>query len=167
MKTCPYCGSEVVRKKRDAYSLGVWTCQLCVMKVNPVEDGARSNKFEIKQMISEDDCRLPLSELMTYHTFDLLLVLRILRQQRRENFDLMRTIKKADSPEYREGEQIAANEYELITRRMWAVENLLLERVGYIPEVISEKYLEKYLERMSEDKNHKPMQFKKSFKKSS
>lgn len=145
MKTCPYCASEV-----EVFNKMKFYCGFCDMAVVPNEDGNRVSRYKRKPFIDLKDSNLSTPELMLYHTFDLLHLLQLLRAERRSYFGHVTTFKKAsnETDQFKEVEAEAGNEYEKITRKVWIVENLLIERLGYIPERISNELLETVLGRI-------------------
>ncbi|MDV7767735.1 hypothetical protein N9I19_24970, partial [Peribacillus sp. CSMR9] len=81
----------------------------------------------------------------------------------RSYFSTMTTMKKASSivPEYKDGERMSADEYEMITRKCFVVESILNERMGYIPKKITENLLINYEARCQDPYNDKLMTIKK------
>ncbi|MED1205608.1 hypothetical protein [Heyndrickxia acidicola] len=159
MKTCPYCGSGVSEKAGVAY------CGFCSMKgFQPVEEGQRQSRYEKKKIIDHDDIKKSTPELMTYHTVDLLKLLKLLREERRAFFSQLSMIKKGASqlPEYKPLEVQTGNDYENLTRKTWIVENILNDRIGYIPNKITDQLLLTISNRMENDRNRKPMIIKKN-----
>ncbi|MDQ6598911.1 hypothetical protein E2K98_24215 [Bacillus salipaludis] len=64
--------------------------------------------------------------------------------------------KLGQTEEYKENEEESGKEYEKITRKMFVLENILRQRLGYVPHRITDDYLARYLEEMKKGK-HKPM----------
>lgn len=97
---------------------------------------------------------------MGMHTKTLLHLLRFMRDERRYYFDNMRILKKAasDSPEdFIDGVKMSSDEYERITRKCFVVENILKDRMGYIPKKITDNLLLAYEERCNDPNNKKLM----------
>lgn len=159
MKTCPYCGSGV---QLDS---GSYYCDFCVMSgITPVEDGARISGYRRRDSIDHDDIKKTTPELMIYHTFDLLRLLKLLREEKRAYFKHLTTFKRAsnETDEFKEIEIQTGNDYEEIKRKTFIVENIIKERMGYIPQVVSNRLLLTVYERIEEERNLKPMIIKKS-----
>jgi seryl-tRNA synthetase len=93
------------------------------------------------------------SKLMTYHTSDLLKLLRLLREERRAFYTQLSTIKKGASemPEYKPLAVDTGNDYENLTRKSWIVENILNDRIGYIPNKITDQLLLTVSKRMENE----------------
>lgn len=158
MNTCPYCGSGVAAED------GIYFCGFCQMKgFQPSEDGTRQSRYQLKPYISHDDLKKTTPELMTYHTVDLLKVLKMLREERRSYFHLVSVFKKAgnETEEHRQSEKDTGNDYEEMTRKTWVVENILKDRIGYIPQRVTNQLLETVMQRSEQERNMKPMTIKK------
>ncbi len=99
-------------------------------------------------------------ELMTFSTFELLSLLKYARAERTALYRDLNTFYKArkygQTDEFEEGEAYSGKEYEKITRKMFVLENIIRQRLGYVPHQITDGYLAKYLDYMKKDKQ-KPM----------
>lgn len=152
MKTCPYCASEVVLESDHLYY-----CDFCVMQLqesNVSEDGKRQVKgfksFAFREWIDKTT-----PELMAHHIVELLFLLKEIRKLRTDYFSTLRTFNKgyseAKSVEDRklleEAKSLQGVDYEEITRKLFVVENIILERIGYIPPRIDERFLASYIEK--------------------
>lgn len=124
---CTYCQTEQEQKK---------ICSFC---------GADLNKTrpKMKQTLSEDESYQPQPILETYHTLDLMILLRFLRDERSTNYKLMQTVRKAP-----EGAEIpkdtiafAEQQYRENTARAKVIEGILIDRLGYKPKRIDDKLL--------------------------
>ena len=93
------------------------------------------------------------------HPLDLLQLLKLLREQRRTHFTTLKVFKEAGS-EYKEYEEQAGQGYEWQTRKTWIVENILRDKIGYIPKMINDKVLQTWLDRMDFDNERGPMTFR-------
>lgn len=148
--TCGYCGSSLGQSpmmKSDKCF-----CSFCEMFVSPMKDGERLDRLKKTDYISHDHMNLKTPDLMVMHTKSLLHLLRLMREDRRSYFDNMRILKKAanESPEFKDGVIMSAEEYEKITRKCFVVENILNARLGYIPKKITDQFLLSYEERCKE-----------------
>lgn len=98
-------------------------------------------------------CERPFSVLVSFHTYDLLVLLRLVREKRTSCYHLMRTVQKAPDgvvvPSDIKG--LAENEYRLYTSRMKVIEGILVDRMGYKPKRIDNKLLEKFKEKIERD----------------
>lgn len=160
MKTCPYCGSSVAGN-----GSGMYYCGFCDMKgITPVEDGKRESRFQIKPFISHDDLKKSTPELMTYNTVDLLKLLKLGREERRQYFGHVTTFKRAgnETDQFKAVEVQTGNDYEAITRKVWVIENILKERIGYIPNRVTDQLLMTVQSRVDSERNLKPMTIKKN-----
>jgi hypothetical protein len=64
-------------------------------------------------------------------------------------------------PEYKPLAVDTGNDYENLTRKSWIVENILNDRIGCIPNKITDQLILTVSKRMENDKNRKPMLIKK------
>lgn len=138
MAACPYCGSNV--------NAGV--CGFCDMKVNMIKE------FEMKPYISHDDLHKTTPELMTYHTADLLKLLKLGREERREFYKQLTVFKKAgnETEQFRDIEKQTGNDYEYITRKTRVIEKLLKDRIGYTPNRVTDQLLSTVIGRVEQEK---------------
>ena len=154
--TCPYCGSELEQQAEKYY------CDFCVMIMGPnrVQRNHQRISVRIRDFALDVYLDKTTPELMLYSTFELLSLLKYARTERTNIYQLMNTFYKArqqqNTDEYKESEEYSGKEYEKITRKMFVVENLLRQRLGYVPHRITDTYLARYLEDMKKDK-FKPM----------
>lgn len=138
MQKCPYCHS-VVKKVSEI----IFYCSFCDMNVSqnkPVEG-------QFIGAVDHVDAAKPTKVLKTYHTFDLLLLLRFCREERRATYDLMQTFNrvKSLSPEFAAGFKDAYNQYDYWTKKARVAEGLVKERIGFIPKAVTKKLLETFL----------------------
>jgi len=154
--TCPYCGSEMEQQDQKYY------CDFCVMILHA--DRVQRNHERISVRVRDFALDVYLDkttpELMRYSTFELLSLLKYARAERTNIYKLMTTFynarKQQNIEEYKESEEYSGKEYEKITRKMFVLENLIRQRLGYVPQRITDTFLGKYLAAMEKDK-HQPM----------
>jgi hypothetical protein len=155
--TCPYCATEV-NAGNDYF------CSFCQLEVRPAKDGSRKPQhYQI--YFDEYEVEKPTAELMKLHTFQLLYLLRLVRKERGNSYGSLNTFHKAvnaGAGEFKDNEQQQGKTYEYWTRKAWIIENILLDRMGYIPERINDRFLEAYLQRC--EKRLKPMRISKERK---
>lgn len=168
--TCSYCGT-VLAAGPDKET-GKAFCGFCEMDVKPSVNGERIEQQK-KLLISGDmktdyglyeAAQLPTRELKEYHTLSLLQVLKYMREERRSQFESMALWKKgaSEDPGLKEMAREKAETYETITRKCYAVENLIKERMGYIPKKITNELLLSYQNRCLDPHNDKPMVVRRS-----
>ncbi|MEN3781517.1 hypothetical protein [Priestia megaterium] len=157
--TCPYCGNEVEAPMMQGDKC---YCNFCETFVTCSKGGKRKSRFQIRH-VGLECMNMNLPELMELHTYDLLLALRTAREERRSYYGLMSSIKKAasQSQEFIEPSVNAGDEYEKATGKVRQIENILLERVGYIPTQVTEHLLLKYIEKCTDPINKSVMNIKK------
>lgn len=154
MNTCPYCGSEI--KNEENYY-----CHFCVMNVpesNVQIDGERL-PIQLEHFAYDALTQKTTPELMCLSTFELIYLLKEIRAQRSNTYQSMATLKKAGNsisdPDIKEGSKLAGEMYETETKQMFIVENIIRDRLGYIPTRITEKYLDDYAHQIEQDRKKK------------
>lgn len=105
---------------------------------------------QLKEYVSLEDSALSFQELQRFHTYDLLILLRLVREERSKSYNLMRTVQKA--PEGIEIDksiiEFGESEYRFYTARMKLIEGLLVDRMGYKPKRVDDKLLTALKHRM-------------------
>jgi hypothetical protein len=162
INTCSYCGSSLgtspIASNDKCY------CGFCEMFVEPSVNGERLERFKKEEFVGYEHMNKTTPELLNMHTKTLLHLLRLMREDRRSYFDNMRILKKAasDSPEeFKDGVKMSSDEYERITKKCFIVENILRDRMGYIPKKITNDLLLSYEERVKDPNNNKLMNIRK------
>lgn len=121
---CSYCQTE----NND----NAETCGFCAAPLRP-------ERPQLKDFVFLDQCKLPFTELQQFHTYDLLVLLRLVREERTSVYNLMRMGKKlsldSDSQDFSE------EEYRHFTARMKVIEGILIDRMGYKPKRVDNKLL--------------------------
>jgi hypothetical protein len=162
--TCSYCGSRL-NQEPNCIDDKVY-CSFCDMYVIPSVNGERKERFQKLEFSPADYefVKLTTPQLMELHTVDLLLLLQFLRDERRNYFSTMRIIKKvaADEEDYKVQEKEAGDQYEMITRKCFVVENILIDRIGYIPRKVTNDMIAGIYQRAEHERNKKLMQIKSS-----
>lgn len=104
-----------------------------------------------KELLALEHAEKPFQELIEYHTYDLLILLRLVRAERTTAYDMMISIQRLlrKGPE---GSQNASSDAELVklaesdyrryTARMSVIEGILIDRMGYKPKRIDNKLLD-------------------------
>lgn len=75
---CSYCGTEGLED----------SCSFCGADLN-------IKRLKLKEFVVLEDVEKPFNELSCFHTYDLLVLLRLVRKERTKAYDLMLTLKKA------------------------------------------------------------------------
>ncbi|ALA55233.1 hypothetical protein CAY60_020715 [Shouchella clausii] len=160
--TCPYCGTEVVEQQADYY------CSFCEMSIPSLSIQYNHNRPEVFTDfdLCEDEFLLDLyinkntQEFLQLSTYELLYVLRHIRAQRSEIYKSLHTFRNAQGTDEYTDE--AGKLYEESTKRMFVVENILRQRLGYVPPRVTEHFLSKYKEMILRDKGNAMVIRKKS-----
>jgi hypothetical protein len=147
MNTCPYCGSKVESFGKKFSCL---FCELIVDEKDVQQNGKRKNFLPASQPAYEDLQRST-PELMRMNIVELLFLLRFARAERSSIYgqrQLFILAIKEGVGEFRKGEQYTFKEYEYWTRKCFVIENLIRERLGYIPKKLTEAYIQNLADRM-------------------
>jgi len=163
-KTCCYCGSHVVEYQEP----GTYYCEFCDMVLDALSlcsDASRRGPA-IVEVCFDTHYSKTTPELMLLSTYELLHLLSYARKYRSECWDnlemskkLLRSIKKdsfEDKMLIKDATFVVEENYDLYmkaTRKMYVFENLLCERLGYIPKRITQNFLRQYEELMEERKD--------------
>lgn len=133
---CSYCGTEGLED----------SCSFCGANLN-------IKRPILKEFVVLEDVEKPFNELSCFHTYDLLVLLRLVRKERTKAYDLMLTLKKAGkSPEIDQAMvNYSEEQYGLYTKRMKVIEGILIDRMGYKPQRVDDKLLAKLAERLRKE----------------
>jgi len=124
---CPYCKTE--------NNSGEIRCTFC-------EADLTAKRPKTKPFVDFDGFKT-YSELNTYHTYDLLKLLKAVRKQRSEAFNLLRiTLKIGNDTEVPPDlKNDSEGDYRRFTAYMNLIEEILIDRIGYKPKRIDDKLL--------------------------
>jgi hypothetical protein len=136
---CSYCQSE-----NSQYAENCGFCDAPLNKQRP----------KIREFIYLEQCERPFSDLSLFHTYDLLLLLRLVREERSKSYNLMRSVQKAPDGVVVDSDtrSFAEREYRRYTARMKVIEGILIDRMGYKPKRVDDKLLESLKVKMESDK---------------
>jgi len=128
MRICSYCESE---NEKDV--------QLCHFCQAPLI----IERPKLKDFLYLDQCEWPFDQLSFFHTYDLLILLRLVREERSKCYHLMRTVQKAPEGVEVDSDTLtfAESEYRRYTARMKVIEGILIDRMGYKPKRVDDKLL--------------------------
>ncbi|MED4456147.1 hypothetical protein [Metabacillus fastidiosus] len=155
-KTCPYCGSNLEKMKDKYY------CSFCVMTLAAASVKENRERLEVKindfTLTAYTDKTTP--ELMVLSTFELLYLLKEIRQERGSMYSHMNTFRKAgeetETEEFKQIEEETGKQYMHLTKKAFVVENILRKRLDYVPDRITENSLIRHLDNIKKDKK-RPM----------
>lgn len=132
------------------------TLQICTYcKTENKENGIRCTFCEAdltfsrpktKRFVELSDAYKGYTALNSYHTFDLLQLLRMVRRSRTEAYNSLRiTLKASNEMEIPEElKNSSEDEYKRFTAYMNLIEEILIDRIGYKPKRIDDKLLESW-----------------------
>lgn len=130
MMICSYCGSE-----NGQYAE---TCGFC-------DAPLKIQRPQLKNLVFLEQAELPFGELSLFHTYDLLILLRLVREERSSTYNLLRMTRKiSQGVEVDSGSlalAFAEEEYRRYTARMKVIEGILIDRMGYKPKRVDDKLL--------------------------
>ncbi|QHZ54154.1 hypothetical protein ERICV_05170 (plasmid) [Paenibacillus larvae subsp. larvae] len=147
MHTCSFCGSTLKPAFKFFY------CDFCQMKLDAdsVSEKGRRICFETDPVVTLDMARnLTTPELMTKSTFELLVMLQLIRKETRDQFDMLRVANKAARLNacFIKQSIETGNQYEFWKRKTFVVESLVHRRIGFIPEKITNSFLKEIKNKM-------------------
>lgn len=124
---CSYCQTE--NEKLDE-------CKFCGALLQQLRP-------KLKDLLFIEQAELPFNELILFHTYDLLILLRLVREERSTCYNLMRNVQKAPEGVVIDVDTLAfaENEYRRYTARMKVIEGILIDRMGYKPKRVDDKLL--------------------------
>lgn len=129
METCNYCKIKQENKK---------ICSFC-------EADLTQNRPKRKQILSQEEAYQSQPILSKYHTYDLLLFLNHLRDQRSIAYKNMQSVRKAPDEakanNYDDLNEFGQELYREATARKNIIEQILIDRMGYYPKRIDDKLL--------------------------
>lgn len=137
---CSYCNSE--------NESNVQNCHFCNAPI-------KRQRPELKEFLYLEQVELPFEELVLFHTYDLLILLRLVREQRTMCYHLMRSVQKAPEDVLIDSgtKTFAEEEYRRYTARMKVIEGILIDRMGYKPKRVDDKLLESLKMKIEKQKN--------------
>lgn len=149
MVNCPYCATPIQVDKNGVVQE---ICEFCgghmreqqTGMLQICQNGERFEFTKMQQHIFLEHINQSVGELKQYHTYDLYLLLKEIREARSQTYYGLQLLNKASKEEHTL--QVTADEtggeYEYYTRKAWVIENILLERQGFYPEKITARVLE-------------------------
>ncbi len=125
---CHYCGSL------NEYADNCGFCDAPLKKPRP----------KLKDFVYLELAERRFGELSLFHTYDLLVLLRLVREERSKSYNLMRSVQKGSELIVMDSDTLAfaESEYRRYTARMKVIEGILIDRMGYKPKRIDDKLLE-------------------------
>ncbi len=111
-----------------------------------VEIKNRKSSYFLRGSVDWVDANKSTKDLMEYHTFDLLLLLRFCRQERRSTYNLMSFVGRFrfENKENAESYKEAYRQYDYWTKKVRIAESLIKSRIGTIPKAVTNQLIEKY-----------------------
>lgn len=155
MFTCGFCGIEI----KESY------CDFCEMELEKryiLENGQRlPQKEKFLGFPNENEVRKSTKELMQKETIDLFCLLPVARRLRSEVYKLRKIRHDAEkelgfTEQVQDLEEQTYDEYEYATRKVWVIENIIKDRLGYFPKRVTKNFINGYVDRM-EDSEEKAM----------
>lgn len=159
MNTCGFCACEIKNNFCDF-------CKMTLDDKHIMTDGKRFNQEEnFLGYPNRYGVHKSTPELMDLETIDLLCLLREARAFRSEVYQLRLLRHKAEeqtgmNDDVKEIAETTYSEYENATRKVWVIENIIKNRLGYFPQKVTQNFLNMYLDRM-EKSEKKIMKMKK------
>jgi hypothetical protein len=164
---CPYCATPIQVDKNGVVQE---ICEFCgghmreqqTGMLQICQNGERFEFTKMQQHIFLEHINQNVGDLKQYHTYDLYLLLKEVRDARSQTYYGLQLLNKASKTKKKL--QVTANEtggeYEYYTRKAWVIENILLERQGFFPEKITARVLQ-YMEEQIQKSKKKTMKISK------
>ncbi|PCK18608.1 hypothetical protein CEY02_18870 [Bacillus pumilus] len=135
--TCPYCGTNL-KKERDFFF-----CDFCDMNLplDQIQKDGERIQINNREIISTY-LNMTTPELMTFSTWELILLLREARKMRASLY------KRKDE---------LLQSFKLSTKKMYVIENILKVRLGYIPANLNKSFLNNYKKNIENPKYKEKM----------
>jgi len=142
LNTCPFCASSL--KMIDTEK---GNCDFCGYRGKAYRDGERIKMKRVKGVLDVSHAEKSLPELKKYHTLDLIILLRYWRETLDSEFNQLRLLndglEAVEDPQQKEEIKTVAdnqgNVYASWKRRKWVLENILKQRLGYLPREIKDQ----------------------------
>jgi len=153
MKTCPYCGSDIKKINQQQYY-----CDFCSMQLpaSIVKENRERLDVRFQDFVLDTYMDRTTPELMILSTFELLYLLKMIRKERSDMYNQMHIFYRAGEQEntdaFKKYEKKTGRDYMYVTKKAFVVENIIRQRLGYVPARITENHLVKYLENIKNDK---------------
>ncbi|WP_353054178.1 hypothetical protein [Bacillus thuringiensis] len=146
---CPYCATPIQVDKNGVVQE---ICEFCGGHMREQQTGVlqlcqNGERFEfrkLQQHIFLERVHQSVEALKQYHTYDLYVLLKEVREARSQTYyglQLLNKVSKTESTLQATADE-TGGEYEYYTRKAWVIENILLERQGFFPEKITARVLE-------------------------
>jgi hypothetical protein len=125
---CSYCQTENAEKLVE--------CGFCGAPL-------KQQRPELREFICLEQCEQHFKQLSLFHTYDLLILLRLVREERTNCYHVMRGVQKGSELIRIDSDTLAfaESEYRRYTARMRVLEGILIDRMGYKPKRIDDKLL--------------------------
>lgn len=146
MKTCKYCGTKLnfIGEYKDQYH---FHCSYCDMTFNESETCENRKRKKAVPSYYEENYYRSTKELLEIDTISLFYLLRECRKDWYNTYSLLSKMMNLEENEIPNQEAIDAavkplySEYISLTKQKFIIENILIERTGFLPEKITEEFL--------------------------
>ncbi|MDM8365575.1 hypothetical protein ACQVTU_23640 [Bacillus cereus] len=156
---CPYCATPIQVDKNGVVQE---ICEFCGGHMREQQTGVlqlcqNGERFEFTKMQQQlflEHIHQSVEELKQYHTYDLYVLLKEVREARSQTYYGLQLLNKASKTEstLQATADETGGEYEYYTRKAWVIENILLERQGFFPEKITARVLQYMWEQIKKSK---------------
>lgn len=161
MNTCKYCGTQV-KKLINNSSTSTFKCYHCDITFEE-HDLCKDRKRKNSVPVSYDkNYYRSTKELLSCRTIELFHLLKECRKDWYDTFKLLNSIYGLDEnqmPDQSELDEVTKplyHEYVLLTKKKFTIENILLEKAGFIPEKLTDEFLSEIIDQ-GEKASSKPM----------
>jgi len=155
MNTCGYCGIEVHVKKN-----GLAYCTFCEMDLfkEDIQENGQRKWLKINTNVLLSDAKQSTSALMEKDSYFLISLLRLVRAERKQVYNLMRLVNRGNRLQggFEASLSDVKADYQFWKRKAYVLENILREQSCVFPVRITDQLLSTMLDQIEQDK-HKTM----------
>jgi transcription elongation factor Elf1 len=147
MNTCKYCGTQLEYIGSDEHK-AYFKCDYCDLSFDHTEVCKdRKRNQDIPDSYNELDIYMPTKKLLKQNP---LVLFHLLKECRKQWYSLLKTLQNVmDLEEVPEGEEENLDdivkplykEYVYLTKQKFVIENILLEKAGFVPDKITDEFL--------------------------
>ncbi|MHA7584731.1 hypothetical protein ACX12E_30795 [Paenibacillus vandeheii] len=128
-----------------------------------IQNNGMRRPVRADEMVLLSGAERPTQELMEKDSYYLTVLLRLVRNERKRTYNLLRVVNKGAALQpgessFKSGQDEGARNYRYWTRKAWIIENILRDRAGHYPAKITDNMLNGIIEQVQQS-NEKPMTF--------
>lgn len=149
MKTCKYCGTNLYYKGKEQ-DQNIFHCNFCDLDFHVRDTSSNKKRKTAIPQSYNTDYYISTQDMLKKNTIELFLTLKECRAhwyQAKTTFEGLVAVQHTLTPEQMRDVYVPfSKEFEILTKKKFTLENILIEKVGYIPQAISNEFIGKLLE---------------------